>query len=304
VSAHPETWPDETGLLSEAAAAIWAAAARTTWGCDNGRSFAERIRRLPDPADRQRLCRMLMDRQHASYNTLWQIGFEAWQQRRRPGERPSAHARRYGQLHRRGAEFRQALGEILDGAGPDIDQAELLTVWHEAAARWLEELRLRRDQAIMNSLAAGSSPHDLARRLALSRTHIINIRHRYLRHIESVGSRSDDLVYHSRDGVVAYVNDALRTLTGLAPDTVIGRPTCELSHPEDYSRLARLRDEAIRRGRGRFRGDLRLRTVDGGWRWFQADFRVMQDPGTGLVHVQAVARPRRADAVAPTVRVS
>ena len=224
--------------LSPAAQSLWTDANATGWGVDNGRSYIERIRALPDPDERVRLCRMFMDRQHASFRALELVVYETWRDGLAPDERPVAHSDDFGRLVDRGEEFRTSLAEILDGAGSDVDQAELLTVWVADGARWLGQLRSTRDTAIMNALASGLSPRDVARRLRMSKTQIINIRHRYLRDIEAVGAGTDDIVYRARDGIVVYLNDALRRYTGLDPADVIGRPTTELSHPDDYARFA------------------------------------------------------------------
>ena len=107
----------------------------------------------------------------------------------------------------------------MDAVGSDAERAELLTVLVDDGSRWLGELRQRRDEAIMEALASGFTPRQLATRLRMSKTQIVNVRHRYLRDLESIGAQTKDIVYRSSGGLVTYVNDAYRQVTGVDPAT-------------------------------------------------------------------------------------
>jgi PAS domain S-box-containing protein len=285
------TEADPTAGMSADARAIWFDAVTTSWGQDNGESFYRRIDALPDAAERIGLCRIFMDRQHASLRTLQQIVYDTWRHELPYGDSPVDRRADYRDLVDDGAEFRRRFAELLDTVGSDPERAELLTVLVDDGARWLGELRQRRDEAIMEALAGGFTPRQLATRLRMSKTQIVNVRHRYLRDLESVGALTRDIVYRSSDGVVTYVNEAYRDVTGVEPADVVGHPAAGLGHPDDQAVVMPLRDEAVRRGFGRFRHRIRLRTADGGWAWIEADFSVLTNPDTGDVEVHARARP-------------
>jgi PAS domain S-box-containing protein len=125
----------------------------------------------------------------------------------------------------------------------------------------------------------------------MSKTQIVNVRHRYLRDLESVGASSREIIYRSDAGVITYVNDAFRAITGIDPADVVGRPVESIGHPDDQAVVLPQRDEAVRRGYGRFQHRLRLRTASGGWCWVDADFSVITNPDTGAAEVHAHARP-------------
>jgi PAS domain S-box-containing protein len=288
--APPPEDGDLSAGLSADARAIWADAGATAWGRDNGESFYRRIEALPDAAERIRLCRMFMDRQHASLRTLQQVVYDTWRHELPYGDSPVDHRADYRELVDDGADFRRRFGALVDTAGTDAERAELLTVLVDDGARWLGELRQRRDEAIMEALASGFTPRQLASRLRMSKTQIVNVRHRYLRDLESVGALTRDIVYRSSDGVVTYVNEAYRDVTGVDTADVIGRPATGLGHPDDQAVVLPQRDEAVRRGFGRFRHRIRLRTAAGGWAWVDADFFVLTNPDTDGVEVHARAR--------------
>ena len=204
---------DPLSGLSADARAIWTDAAATSWGQDNGETFYRRIGGLADAGERIRLCRLFMDRQHASLRTLQQIVYDTWRGELPEGASPVAFRADFGQLVEDGADFRSRFAELVDTAGSDAERAELLTVLVDDGARWLGELRQRRDEAIMEALASGFTPRQLATRLRMSKTQIVNVRHRYLRDLESVGALTHDIVYRSTGGTVTYVNDAYREVT-------------------------------------------------------------------------------------------
>jgi len=277
--------------LSAPARAIWADAGSTSWGQDNGESFYRRIEALADPAERIQLCRMFMDRQHASLRILQQIVYGTWRQELPRGDSPVDRRADFSELVDGGEEFRRRFAQLVDAAGSDPERAELLTVLVEDGARWLADLRERRDEAIIEALASGFTPRQLASRLRMSKTQIVNVRHRYLRDLESVGANTKEIVYRSATGVIMYVNDAYRDVTGVDPAEVVGKPVEAIGHPDDQAVVLPERDAAVRRGFGRFRHRVRLRTVDGGWCWVEADFSVITNPGTGEVEVHARAWP-------------
>jgi PAS domain S-box-containing protein len=283
--------PQDVDLLSVQARKIWDDAGATTWGRDNGRSFYAAVAALPDPAERIRLCRLFMDRQHASFRALQQVAYQAWREGLPSGQSPVASGSDYSRLVERGDDFRSSFEESLDGLDSDAERAELLTILVDDGSRWLAELRDLRDEAIMNTLADGHTPRELARRLQLSKTQIINVRHKYLRRLDTVGVQSRHIQYRSSDGVVVHVNQAFEAATGLRSDDVVGRPVGRLTHPDDRAVLMPVRDAAVRRGHGRFRQRLRLTTAAGGWRWVDADFRVITNPDTSAVETHGRARP-------------
>jgi PAS domain S-box-containing protein len=285
--------------LSPAAAAIWADAVDTSWGRDNGESFYRRIEALPDPADRIRLSRLFMDRQHASLRALQQVVYDTWRRELPSGDSPVDHRAGYRELVDDGADFRRRFADLVDTAGSDPERAELLTVLVDDGARWLGELRERRDEAIMEALASGLTPRQLAARLRMSKTQIVNVRHRYLRELDIVGAHTRDIVYRSSGGLVTSVNDAFEVVTGIPPTDVIGHSVLDVGHPDDQAVVMPTRDEAVRRGFGRFRHQLRLRTATGGWTWVDADFSVLTNPDTGSVEVHARAWPVPTPAAVP-----
>src|SRR5215471_10153407 len=113
------TGADPTAGLSADARAIWTDAATTSWGRDNGESFYRRIDALPDAAERIRLCRMFMDRQHASLRTLQQIVYDTWRHELPYGDSPVDRRADYRELVDDGAEFRRRFADLLDTVGSD-----------------------------------------------------------------------------------------------------------------------------------------------------------------------------------------
>ncbi len=291
--------PQDADQLSDEARRIWDDACGTSWGRDNGRSFMDRIESLPDPAQRIRLSRLLLDRQHASFRALQQLVYRAWRDQLPSDHSPVAHRQDFNDLVRRGDDFHGAFADTLDALRTDAERAELLTILVDDGAQWLAELRDLRDEAIMNTLADGYTPRQLARRLQLSKTQIVNVRHKYLRRPDA-GGRSRPIVYRSCDGVVVYVNEAFEAATGLCAADVVGRPVGRLTHPEDRAMLMPLRDEAVRRGYGRFRRQVRLPAAGGGWCWLDTDFRVITNPDTAAVETHGLARPVDAEVSAVT----
>jgi PAS domain S-box-containing protein len=287
----PTDRDDPSAGLTADARAIWTDAAATSWGHDNGESFYRRIDALPSTSDRIQLCRMFMDRQHASLRTLQQIVYDTWRQDLPYGDSPVARRADFAELVDDGSDFRRRFADLVDAVGSDAERAELLTVLVDDGSRWLGELRQRRDEAIMEALAGGFTPRQLATRLRMSKTQIVNVRHRYLRDLESIGALTKDIVYRSSGGTVTYVNDAYREVTGVDPADVVGHPAAALGHPDEQAVVVPMRDEAVRRGFGRFRHLVRLRTADGGWTWVDADFSVLTNPDTGDVELFARARP-------------
>ena len=85
------------------------------------------------------------------------------------GHTPAAHRAAYSELVVRGDEFRSSFAESLDALESDAERAELLTILVEDGAGWLAELRGLRDESIMNTLAAGYTPRQLARRCSCPR---------------------------------------------------------------------------------------------------------------------------------------
>ncbi len=86
-----------------------------------------------------------------------------------------------------------------------------------------------------------------------------------------LGSVREIVVTCNEDGAVRFINDAVRTLLGYDPSSVVGRNFSEFVHPDDLPSAV----DAIARWRGRSgspRGSLiRVAAVDGTWRTFYYD---------------------------------
>lgn len=67
------------------------------------------------------------------------------------------------------------------------------------------------------------------------------------------------------DGRIDYVNPRLQDFTGMAP-AVAMQALAQIIHPEDQRRAERAWQRALRKGEA-FSTELRLRRMEGGWRW-------------------------------------
>ncbi|MDQ1404839.1 MAG: hypothetical protein QOG55_468 [Acidobacteriaceae bacterium] len=93
------------------------------------------------------------------------------------------------------------------------------------------------------------------------------------------------LAVFDADGTILFVNQALHTVLGHTPLEIVGKPVADLIHEDDFDLfLARLR---------RLNANLentvnvrcRLRTADGGWRWFDAEARRNPENNAGGIAV-------------------
>jgi diguanylate cyclase (GGDEF)-like protein/PAS domain S-box-containing protein len=80
-----------------------------------------------------------------------------------------------------------------------------------------------------------------------------------------LADNSLDVVYHSVDGLLAWVSPSIEPLLGWRPDEVLGRPTSEFWHSDDVDMVAQLRNESLL-GDDR-RGVFRMRAKDGRQLW-------------------------------------
>ncbi|HWG94568.1 MAG TPA: EAL domain-containing protein [Mycobacteriales bacterium] len=89
------------------------------------------------------------------------------------------------------------------------------------------------------------------------------------------------------DGRVRYATDALTACLGLDPAEVVGRDCLQLVHPGDRAGALRSLDSLVRAGVGRRAAfELRLRHLDGSWRWVQGTaVNRLSDPAVDAVVV-------------------
>ena len=94
------------------------------------------------------------------------------------------------------------------------------------------------------------------------------------------------------DSRVLFVSQASEDVLGYAPEELIGRPTMEMTHPDDRVEVLRFFEELIAAGPNRkakpyqFRG----RHKDGSWRWLEGQPRVLFDASGVPLRFQDVVR--------------
>ena len=94
---------------------------------------------------------------------------------------------------------------------------------------------------------------------------------------------SDAVVETNAQGVLTYVSPSILSLSGFAPEELIGRPTLDLVHPDDRDRIVAIAmDWLSGRGAGPPEGNLfRLLHKDGSVRWMEGRPTLLVDPHTG-----------------------
>ncbi|MDX1944620.1 MAG: PAS domain S-box protein [Pirellulaceae bacterium] len=93
---------------------------------------------------------------------------------------------------------------------------------------------------------------------------------------------SDLITRHALNGQWLYLSPASKTLTGYAPDDLIGQDPFGYIHPDDRDRCRALLAETVKTGRGTA-ATYRVRRVDGQYIWFESQARAVLDRRTGEV---------------------
>jgi PAS domain S-box-containing protein len=164
--------------------------------------------------------------------------------------------------------FEQALaGESVDFAGTDVSRPDS----GRRIDGWCSPLRDAGGRVIGLVLVG----HDATVRHAAEQA-LVASEERF----RMLAEHSRDLVaLLAKDGVLIYVNAAIRNLLGLEPKDVIGRSAFGLVHPDDVSRLrtrlAQGLDGTIEPGGPPF--EYRVRHSNGSWRWLESFKTVLAD---------------------------
>ena len=85
-----------------------------------------------------------------------------------------------------------------------------------------------------------------------------------------------DIVFHQVDGIVEWVSPSVESITGWAPNELIGRTSAHLWHPDDRAAAVALRDATYegRPGSGIFRWQRK----DGAYLWMEAKMQPYPEP--------------------------
>ena len=95
---------------------------------------------------------------------------------------------------------------------------------------------------------------------------------------------SDVLIQGTPQSVITWVSSSVTSFLGWRPEEMVGRSAFEFAHPDDRPAL---RATVVRLGPGEsFNGRMRLRCLDGSYRWMSRTWRpVADDSGTVVAHV-------------------
>jgi diguanylate cyclase (GGDEF)-like protein/PAS domain S-box-containing protein len=101
----------------------------------------------------------------------------------------------------------------------------------------------------------------------------------------SLVQHAPDITIISRNDKIAYASPALREVTGLAPELVVGQPTLALVHRDDIAGLADSLAQLQATPGASVTHQLRVQHADGSWRWLQAiSTNLLDDPAVnGIV---------------------
>jgi diguanylate cyclase (GGDEF)-like protein/PAS domain S-box-containing protein len=93
---------------------------------------------------------------------------------------------------------------------------------------------------------------------------------------------SDLIVVVTPTGLLSYVSPSFHRTLGPPEAASEGSPAAELVHPDDLRALRALTGDVRASGDRGFRSEVRLRAVDGSWRWFDATVTdAVSDPNVG-----------------------
>ena len=117
---------------------------------------------------------------------------------------------------------------------------------------------------------------------------------RALAHSESLhrllAENSGDLLsQHDPDGRVRYVSPAVRTILGLDPEELLGRPALDLVHPDDVGALLD-HEGQFRADAGRGELTFRVRHRDGHWVWVESVSSVLRHADGRVAEIQMCTR--------------
>lgn len=103
---------------------------------------------------------------------------------------------------------------------------------------------------------------------------------------------SDIIATYGHDQVITYVSPSVEAVTGRSPDSLIGRPTTELMHPDDADAVIRGFDKLVRTNGDSATGELRYRaaTQDGSVRWLDARTTFIRDDEGRIVEFRSALR--------------
>ncbi len=98
---------------------------------------------------------------------------------------------------------------------------------------------------------------------------------------------SDMVSLIDRDGVVLYVNPAVRRILGLEPHELVGKRSVDIVHEEDREELLAAHADRLRGGTGA--AEVRVRHKDGSWRSLETTGRLVNE-GKGRVSMVSSCR--------------
>lgn len=102
---------------------------------------------------------------------------------------------------------------------------------------------------------------------------------------------TDIIIAYGVDGLVTYVSPSIETVSGYAPEDVVGRPVTNLIHPDDVPRLAENFREFVKSPpEWRHRGVTYRGLTPSGIRWFEARTSIIRDEEGRAVEFQDVVR--------------
>ncbi len=98
------------------------------------------------------------------------------------------------------------------------------------------------------------------------------------------------------DGSVVYISPSCIELSGLTPEELIGRPSAEFIHPEDYGVVHAAHIAIITGTKSAATVQYRLRHKDDGWRWLESHMKPWRAPegsGGGVISAIRDIRQRK-----------
>ena len=198
------------------------------------------------------------------------------------------------------ARYRERVIDAFQDEPDGITRAKIITEWLEDRDRFTSLMRDKRDEALIDALSQGHTPASLASQVGMSKTHVVNVRHRYVRDIHAVVKRysefGDSLGLTRTHILVVVVGGEVTYMSPGYLEFFGERATSsayERIHPEDLPGVLSLAEKSAEDGFGTYTTTFRMRANPEA-EWLHTEHRVsaFTDPMTGqLIHIDRIKIP-------------